>query len=67
VEGLSIVAISYYAVGLLGYAAKPFLEAAQIAPEWFTAAAVVLALAGTWSMLRIMRRRWTSGGLRADP
>jgi uncharacterized membrane-anchored protein len=67
VEGLSIVAISYYAVGLLGYAVKPFLEAAQIAPEWFTAAAVVLALAGTWSMLRIIRRRWTSDGPRADP
>lgn len=60
VEGLSIVAISYYAVGLLSYVAKPFLEAAHIPLEWFAAAVVVLALAGTWAMLRLMRRRWAS-------
>lgn len=62
VEGLSIVAMSYYAVGLLGYLAKPFLEAAEIPLEWFTAAAVVLAVAGSWTMLRLMRRRWAPGG-----
>jgi uncharacterized membrane-anchored protein len=59
VEGLSVVAISYYAVGLLTYGAKPLLESAQVPPEWFSAAAVLPAVAGTWLMLRFMRRRWT--------
>jgi hypothetical protein len=26
--------------------------------EWFTAGAVVIAVAGTWTALHIMRRRW---------
>jgi uncharacterized membrane-anchored protein len=60
VEGLSVVAISYYAVGLLGYAAKPMLEASQINPAWFNTSAVLVALSGTWAILRLMRRRWTS-------
>jgi uncharacterized membrane-anchored protein len=60
VEGLSIVAISYYAVGLLGYAAKPLLSGSQTALKWFDAAAVIIVVAGTWAMLRIMRRRWIS-------
>ena len=64
VEGLSVVAISYYAVGLLNYAEKPFLETAGISSGWFTAAAVVLALGGTWSMLRLFRRRWKVSGTR---
>ena len=60
VEGLSVVAISYYAVGLLGYAAKPLLQAWGIRTEWFTAAAVALTLAATWAVLRLMRRRWVA-------
>lgn len=60
VEGLSIVAISYYAVGLLGYAAKPLLEPSKIAVEWFGAAAVLVAVGATWAVLRFMRRRWAS-------
>jgi uncharacterized membrane-anchored protein len=60
VEGLSVVAISYYAVGLLGYAAKPLLEGSQTAVQWFDAAAVLIAVAGTWTILRFMRHRWVS-------
>lgn len=60
VERLSVVAISYYAVGLLAYAAKPLLETSQTALRWFDAAAVVIAVAGTWAMLRFMRYRWAS-------
>jgi uncharacterized membrane-anchored protein len=60
VEGLSIVAISYYAVGLVGYVAKPLLGASETALIWLDAAAVILAIAGTWTMLRFMRRRWSS-------
>jgi uncharacterized membrane-anchored protein len=67
VEGLSVVAISYYAVGLLGYAAKPLLQTSQTLLKWFDAAAVLVAIAGTWAMLRFMRRRWTSAhGKRSD-
>lgn len=67
VEGLSVVAISYYAVGLLGYAAKPLLQGSQRALEWFDAAAVLVAAAATWAMLRFMRRRWASAHrLRSD-
>jgi uncharacterized membrane-anchored protein len=60
VERLSIVAISYYAVGLLGHAAKPLLATSQTALKWFDAVAVVVVVAGTWAMLRFMRHRWTS-------
>lgn len=60
VEGLSVVAISYYAVGLFGYAAKPFLEQRQSALKWFDVAAVLVAIAATWAILRLARRRWTS-------
>jgi uncharacterized membrane-anchored protein len=66
VEGLSVVAISYYAVGLLGYAAKPLLEGSQRAVQWFDAVAVLVAVTGTWAVLRFMRRRWTSARLRLD-
>lgn len=67
VERLSVVAISYYAVGLLAYAAKPLLGSSQTALKWFDAAAVVAAIAGTWAMLRFMRHRWTSADrLRSD-
>jgi len=67
VERLSVVAISYYAVGLLAYAAKPLLGASPTALKWFDAAAVLVAVAGTWAMLRFMRRRWTSAeSLRSD-
>jgi uncharacterized membrane-anchored protein len=60
VEGLSVVAISYYAVGLLGYATKPLLEGSRTAVQWFDAVAVLIAVGGTWTMLRLMRRRWTT-------
>jgi uncharacterized membrane-anchored protein len=67
VEGLSVVAISYYAVGLLGYVAKPWLEMSQTAVKWFDAAVALVAVTGTWAMLHFMRRRWISAhSLRLD-
>ena len=47
------------AASLLDYAAKPVLGKLAISPERFTAAAVAFTLAGTWAMLRFIRRRWT--------
>ncbi len=72
VEGLSVVAISYYAVGLLGYAAKPLLGTSQVVLKWFDAAAVLVAVAATWAMLRFMRHRWSDSlrgrsGTQPDP
>lgn len=55
VEGLSVVAISYYAVGLVGYVASPFAEAWGLSKGLVLAAAtpvVVLAVAVFVSRLR---------------
>lgn len=54
VEGLSVVAISYYLVGLVSYLVKPFK---QIAPEVAVAVAVPVILMGVALSLRKMRRR----------
>ena len=58
VEGLSAVAITYYAIGLLSYVIKgthywlPFSQNAVIAM------AVPLILVGIWSFLRFKRTKW---------
>jgi uncharacterized membrane-anchored protein len=57
VEGLSVAAVSYYVVGLIGYLAKglkPFGVALQ--PEMVTAAAVPLVVAGMWLLVRRIRK-----------
>jgi uncharacterized membrane-anchored protein len=58
VEGLSVAAIAYYAVGLLGYLVKP-LQAIWpvLKPEWVMAAAVPLVVIVLWRMLKRVRRR----------
>ncbi|MBC7478731.1 MAG: DUF3422 domain-containing protein [Pseudorhodobacter sp.] len=55
VEGLSVVAISYYAVSLTGYVAAPVLEG------WMTKTAAMavltpLVVAGVWLMVRRIRK-----------
>jgi len=61
VEGLSVVAISYYALGLVGYLAKaakslPALEPLHIQPDVVVGAAVVPVLAGAaWFIHRLRR------------
>jgi uncharacterized membrane-anchored protein len=57
VEGLSVVAISYYGVSLAAYLLAPFAEAAGIEKATVTAAAVVPVVAVVWWMVRRMRRR----------
>ena len=55
VEGLSLVAIVYYAVGLLSWLLKPFDDRLQTG--WIVAAAIpLLALAGLVAMRRARRR-----------
>jgi uncharacterized membrane-anchored protein len=66
VEGLSVIAISYYAVGLMAYLSKA-------ANHWFprvdatllTGALVPLVVCGTWYVVHRMRRRLTGAHARA--
>ena len=56
VEGLSVVAISYYVVGLFGYMAKAVSEAGvPINPSYATAAFVPFAVGIIWWIVRKIR------------
>ena len=55
VEGLSVVAISYYAVSLATYALLPFAEALHVEKAVLTAALVPLVVFGVWLMIRRIR------------
>ncbi|KQV70185.1 DUF3422 family protein [Rhizobium sp. Root1220] len=58
VEGLSVAAISYYVVGLLGYAAKGAHNFGfEIAPETLTGISVPIVVASVWLVMRSIRRR----------
>jgi uncharacterized membrane-anchored protein len=62
VEGLSIAAISYYVVGLLGYALKGLKGAGvPLDADLATGVAIPLVVAGVWLAVRRVRR-----GLRED-
>jgi uncharacterized membrane-anchored protein len=52
VEGLSVVAVSYYAVGLLAYILHAVAEPLRIADERLIAASVIPVVALVWVMLR---------------
>lgn len=57
VEGLSVVAISYYAVSLASYALYPLAEATGLAKGWLTAA-ITLPVAGlVWWLIRRVQRK----------
>ena len=62
VEGLSIAAISYYIVGLVGYVAKGAKDAgalpAALSPEVVVALAVPVVAVGLWLILDRARTRW---------
>jgi uncharacterized membrane-anchored protein len=62
VEGLSVVAISYYAVGLAVYLLVPFAAAAGLAKETLTALVAIPVIAGVWWFIRRIRRRIEHGG-----
>jgi uncharacterized membrane-anchored protein len=52
VEGLSVVAISYYAVSLAAYAAYPLTEALHLSKGMATAILTPLVIFGVWLMIR---------------
>ncbi|RWP49750.1 DUF3422 family protein, partial [Mesorhizobium sp.] len=58
VEGLSVAAVSYYVVGLIGYLAKggASIFGHAVAPEVVTAASVPLAILLVWWGVRRVRR-----------
>ena len=56
VEGLSVIAMSYYGVGLAAYALKPLAKAAGASEAWLAAGLVpVVALAVMWNLRRLRR------------
>lgn len=57
VEGLSVVAISYYAVGLLSYALAPAAAGAGIDKTYLVAALTPLTVLAVWWSMRQVRRR----------
>ena len=57
VEGLSVAAISYYVVGLIGYAAKAAEKAgAPLHPEIVTGIAIPIVVIAVWVLVRRVRR-----------
>ncbi|MGP2491341.1 DUF3422 family protein [Mesorhizobium sp. PUT5] len=63
VEGLSVAAVSYYVVGLVGYLAKgAAVFGHAIAPETATAAAVPVAVLLVWWGVRRVRRQHAEPG-----
>jgi len=56
VEGLSVVAISYYAVSLVAYATYPLAKLAHLSKEMLTALLVLPVIGGVWLMIRRIRK-----------
>jgi uncharacterized membrane-anchored protein len=57
VEGLSVVAISYYAVSLLGYVVEPLAYKFQIDKGWAKAALVLPVVLAVWLIGRAVKKR----------
>lgn len=57
VEGLSVVAISYYATGLALYFLGPFAYEIGIDKGWLAALVTPLVVLGVWVSLRSIRKR----------
>lgn len=58
VEGLSVVAISYYAVNLAGYLAMPVAEPLGVSKTVTMAILAPLVVLGVWGMVRRIRHRF---------
>jgi uncharacterized membrane-anchored protein len=66
VEGLSVVAISYYAVGLLSYALYPVASAIGVDKAYLIAALTPVAVLIVWGAMRQVRRRLHKHGTAGD-
>ncbi|QCO54896.1 DUF3422 domain-containing protein [Pseudorhodobacter turbinis] len=58
VEGLSVVAISYYAVNLLAYIAYPLTEGVGLSKGMTLAMLAPLVILGVWGMVRRIRKKF---------
>lgn len=56
VEGLSVVAISYYAVSLAGYLSYPLAKQIGLSKEMAVAGLTPLVILGVWLMIRRIKR-----------
>ena len=65
VEGLSIAAVTYYIVGLVGYIAKALKDGGilpgPVTPEIVAGLSVPFVIFGVWWMLKRARKVWGSG------
>jgi uncharacterized membrane-anchored protein len=62
VEGLSVVAITYYGVGLVGYLAKSLkVLGLPLNPDYAVAVSIPLIGVATWRAVRAIRRHLTKG------
>jgi len=59
VEGLSVVAISYYALNLATYLLGPLAEQFEISKSWLTAGLVLPVIGLVWLLIRRIRRAVT--------
>ena len=57
VEGLSVVAISYYAVSLVGYMLYPLADRIGVSKGTLTAVAVPVVVVLVWGLLRRLRHK----------
>ncbi len=57
VEGLSVVAISYYAVALADYTLSPFAEAFGLSEVWMKAILTPIVALLVWGLIRRLRRK----------
>lgn len=58
VEGLSVVAISYYAVSLAGYLLYPVAEAMDVTPSYLQAAVALPVVGLVWWMVQRLRKEF---------
>lgn len=56
VEGLSVVAISYYALNLVSYILAPFAEEAHLPKVWLMAGVTPLVVLAVWLMVQRIRK-----------
>jgi len=57
VEGLSVVAISYYAVSLVGYLVYPLADTIGVAKGTLTALVTLPVVGAVWYMIRRIREK----------
>ena len=57
VEGLSVIAVSYYSLGLVAYVIAPLAETLHLPKLWLMAGSVPVVLLLVWAAIRLIRNR----------